>query len=58
MIVIMKMMKMNNIYLELIDLKTLKIFTKYFKTEYDRQKFVSKLKYSKKLKVINSYNYM
>ena len=27
------------IYLELIDLKTLKIFKKYFKTEYDRQKF-------------------
>lgn len=46
------------IYLELIDLKTLKTFTKYFKTEYDRQKFMNKIKYSKKLKVINSYNYM
>ena len=46
------------IYLELIDLKTLKTFKKYFNTEYDRQKFMNKLKYSKKLKVINSYNYM
>ena len=46
------------IYLELIDLKTLKTFKKYFNTEYDRQKFMSKIKYSKKLKIINSYNYM
>jgi len=46
------------IYLELIDLKTLKTFKKYFKTEFDRQKFMNKLKYSKKLKVINSYSYM
>ena len=46
------------IYLELIDLKTLKTFKKYFKTEYDRQKFMNKLKYSKKLKIINSYSYM
>ena len=49
---------MNNIYLELIDLTTMKSFKKYFKTEYDRQKFMNKIKYSKKLKVINSYNYM
>lgn len=46
------------IYLELIDLKTLKTFKKYFNTEYDRQKFMNKIKYSKKLKIINSYNYM
>lgn len=41
------------IYLELIDLKTMKIFKKYFKTEYERDKFVRKLKYSKKIKVVN-----
>lgn len=46
------------IYLELIDLTTMKSFKKYFKTEYDRQKFMKKLQYSKKLKVINSYRYM
>lgn len=46
------------IYLELIDLKTLKTFKKYFTTEIDRQKFLKKIKYSKKLKVINSFNYM
>ena len=46
------------IYLELIDLTTMKSFTKYFKCEYDRQKFMNKIKYSKKLKIINSYNYM
>lgn len=41
------------IYLELLDLKTLKIFKKYFDTEFDRQKFMNKLKYSNRLKVIN-----
>lgn len=49
---------MNKIYLELIDLSTMKSFKKYFKTEYDRQKFMNKIKYSKKLKIINSYSYM
>lgn len=49
---------MNKIYLELIDLTTMKSFKKYFNTEYDRQKFMNKIKYSKKLKIINSYSYM
>ena len=40
------------IYLELIDLKTLKIFKKEFQTEWERDKFANKLKYSKKIKVI------
>lgn len=44
------------IYLELIDLKTLKTFKKYFDTEFDRQKFINKLKYSSKIKVINREN--
>lgn len=40
------------IYLELLDLTTMKSFIKYFDCEYDRDKFERKLKYSKKLKVI------
>jgi len=40
------------IYLELIDLKTFKIFRKEFSCEWERDKFARKLKYSKKLKVI------
>ncbi len=41
------------ITLELIDITTMKIFTKKFETEYERDKFVRKLKYSKKIKVVN-----
>lgn len=40
------------IYLELLDLATMKTFKKYFETEFDRDKFERKLRYSKKLKVI------
>lgn len=40
------------IYLDLIDLKTLKVFKKYFQCEFDRDKFARKLRYSKKLKVV------
>lgn len=43
------------IYLNLIDLKTLKIFRKEFETEWEREKFKRKLKYSKKIKAIG-YN--
>ena len=39
--------------LELINLKTLKTFIKYFDTEFERKKFIEKLKYSKKIKPIN-----
>lgn len=42
------------IYLELIDLKTMKIFKKYFKTEYERDKFARKLRFSKKIRIIDS----
>lgn len=41
------------ITLELIDMATMKIFIKKFETEYERDKFVRKLKYSKKIKVVN-----
>lgn len=44
------------IYLELIDLKTMKIFRKEFSTEWERDKFARKLRYSKKLKVVGGLN--
>ena len=42
----------TQIYLELIDLTTMKTFRKVFETEWERDKFARKLKYSKKIKVI------
>lgn len=36
-------------YLELCDTKTKKVFKKYFNTEFERDKFKRKLRYSKKL---------
>lgn len=44
------------IYLDLIDLDTMKTFRKYFDTEWEREKFKRKLKHSKKIKVIGSGN--
>ena len=44
------------IYLDLLDLSTMKKFRKYFETEFERDKFVRKLKYSKKLLVLNKIN--
>ena len=40
------------IYLDLIDLKTMKVFRKEFPTEWSRDKFARKLKYSKRIKVV------
>ncbi len=48
--------KERKITLKLIDLKTLKTFEKEFETEFERDKFKRKLKYSKKIKVINEAN--
>lgn len=42
----------TQIYLELIDLTTMKTFRKTFETEWEREKFSRKLKFSKKIKVI------
>lgn len=42
----------KNIWLELYDNKTKKTFKKYFDTEFNKDKFKRKLKYSKKLQVI------
>jgi len=46
-------MKLNNIYLILQSNLTNKQFTKYFNSEFEKDKFKRKLKYSKKLIVIN-----
>jgi hypothetical protein len=48
---------MNKIYLVLYDLKTEKIFKKYFNTEFERDKFKRKLKYSRRLKVLETSSY-
>ena len=42
------------IRIKLLDLKTNKSFYKYFDTEYNRDKFINKLKYSKKIIVIDN----
>lgn len=42
------------ITLKLIDMTTMKIFTKKFETEYERDKFIRKLKFSKKIRIIDS----
>ena len=43
---------MNKIKLTLINLKTLQIFEMYFDTEFERDKFRKKLKYSDKIKEV------
>lgn len=45
------------IYLKLLDLKTNKTFKKYFETEFLRDKFIRKLKYSNRLKVLEIGGY-
>lgn len=44
---------MDKPYLELYDNKTGKTFIKYFETEFERDKFARKLKYSDKLSVVS-----
>lgn len=41
------------LYLTLLDLNTNKTFKKYFNCEYDMDKFINKLKYSRKLVVVH-----
>lgn len=45
------------IYLVLLDLKTMKTFKKYFKTEFERDKFIRKLRYSNRIKVVEIGGY-
>ena len=40
------------LYLELLDVTTMKQFKKYFKSEYEMDKFLKKLSYSRKLMII------
>lgn len=42
----------TDIYLDLVLIETGKSFRKYFDTEFERDKFRRKLKYSKKLRVL------
>lgn len=42
--------------LELGNIKTMEKFIKYFTTEFEREKFIKKLKYSKKLIVLRKVN--
>ena len=44
-------------YLELLDLKTMKTFRKYFKTEFERDKFIRKLRFSNKIKLLKIGGY-
>lgn len=44
------------IKLKLINLKTLEIFEKEFETEFEKDKFKRKLRYSKKIKVVEDVN--
>lgn len=43
---------MSKIYLDLLDLKTRKTFRKYFETEKEKNDFLLKLKYSKKIMIL------
>lgn len=42
----------TDIYLDLVLIETGKSFRKYFETEFERDKFRRKLKYSKRLRVL------
>lgn len=46
---------MSKIKLRLINLKTLEVFEKEFETEFERDKFIRRLKYSTKLKPLHDY---
>lgn len=43
------------IKIKLLDLSTNKQFYKQFETEFERDKFIRKLRYSKKIILINDY---
>jgi hypothetical protein len=45
----------KKVILYLINLETLDIFRKEFDTEFDRDKFIRKLKYSKKIKPLHTF---
>ena len=46
---------MKQIKIKLLNKSNGKTFIKYFDTEFERDKFIRKLKYSKKIILINDY---
>ena len=46
------MISLNKIFLVLYNIETGRSFTKYFECEYDKDKFKRKIKFSKKIFVI------
>lgn len=44
---------MKRIKIKLLDLTTGKEFYKYFDTEFERDKFIRKLRYSKKIRLLD-----
>lgn len=45
----------TNIKIEVIDIRTKKKFFKYFKTEFDKDKYLKRLKFFKNIILVNSY---
>ena len=45
-------LKERNIFVEVLDLKTMKTFKKYFETEFERDKYIRKSRYFKNVKVL------
>jgi hypothetical protein len=43
---------MKKVFVEILDLRTIKTFKKYFDTEFERDKYIRKSKYFKNLKVL------
>lgn len=49
-------MRINNIYLRLYDLEKNKEFIKHFESEFEKDKFKRKLKYSRKVMIVDENN--
>lgn len=45
----------TNIKVEVIDIRTDKKFFKYFETEFDKTKYLRRLKYFKYIRLVNSF---
>lgn len=43
---------MKKVFVEILDLRTMKTFKKYFDTEFERDKYIRKSKHFKNLKVL------
>lgn len=49
-------MTRNNVYLRLYDLEKNKEFIKHFESEFEKDKFKRKLKYSRKILIVDENN--